>query len=216
MVKINSKFCSILGFMVGTFCMMLASPALAAPLQTKLAFPSDSVPAKSYRENHLMISGHAGGGDYPFAGFGITLMHQKSASQKSYWGFGVHYISNTIHGEYSLERQESVQIFPILLDYRKEFSRINHGKFATYLFLDAGYVVSITGNERDQDGEYKYGNGWAINPGISFKYDLTKNTGIILDLGWFRHNSKLKWLPPVEKKGRKKWDLAMARLSFLF
>ena len=176
----------------------------------------DSVPGPKDKENFLFVSGSIGGGDYPFAGFGLTLSHKSDPEGKSYSGIGVHYIGNTIGGEGALEREEYVQIIPIMLDYRREFSQSASGKFSTYLFLDAGYVFTLTGNEVDQTGEYEYKNGWAINPGISFKFDVFRQGGFMLDLGWMHHSSRLKWLPPSEQTGRKKWNLAMARLSLFF
>ncbi len=196
--------------------------ALSAPTWPSLIQKSaetiglDSIPSPQSRQNYLMVSGCAGGGDYPFMGFGLTLTHRSNPSDKSYFGIGAHYISNTINTENGLLRQEFVQIFPIMLDYRREFSRASNGWFSTYLMLDAGYVVSITGNELDQTGEYEYGNGWAFNPGLSFKFDFLKHTAFFLDISWMRHTSRLKWLPPADKVSHKKWDLALLRLSAMF
>ncbi len=186
------------------FCSLESNPLL------------DSVPNPKSKENYLFVSGCVGGGDYPFAGFGLTLSHKTGQDGKSYAGIGVHYIGNTIGGENALEREEFVQIIPLMLDYRQEFKRSANGKASILLFLDAGYVFTLTGNEVDQTGEYEYKNGWAINPGISFKFNLFRQAGLMLDLGWMRHNSHLKWLPPSDKTGRKKWDLGMARLSLFF
>lgn len=177
---------------------------------------TDSLGSHHLKDNFLVFSAGLGGGDYPLACFGLTLSHKADAEGNSFIGLGAHYISNTINTENGLLREEFVQIVPVMADYRQAIKRSGNGKFSTFLFLDAGYVFSITGNEVDDTGEYEYKNGWGINPGISFKFDIFKNAGLMLDLGWLRHTSRLKWLPPSDKTGKKKWDLGIVRLSAFF
>jgi hypothetical protein len=45
------------------------SPSFNMPVSSALL---DSVPDPKEKENFLFVSGSMGGGDYPFAGFGLT------------------------------------------------------------------------------------------------------------------------------------------------
>ncbi|MDX1910641.1 MAG: hypothetical protein SFV22_04100 [Saprospiraceae bacterium] len=111
---------------------------------------------------------------------------------------------------------DDVQVIPLMLDFRQAFYRSDNDRFSTWLFVDAGYVFSITGNEMDVEGEFEFGDGWGINSGISIRHHTFSKAGFALDLGWFRHTSRMKWLPPSEKSGQRAWNLGMARLTFFF
>lgn len=168
-------------------------------------------PQFNSRQNIVMVQGSIGGGDYSFEGFGLTLSHRLNARGKTWLGLGVHYIGYTDEGA------DAVQIFPLMADFRQEFNRSRNGRFSTQVFLDAGYVFSITGNGADQYGEFKYGNGWAFNPGIAFKINILRNAGLMLDIGWMHHGGPRQWLPPTdEMKDYKNWNNILFRGSLFF
>lgn len=148
------------------------------------------------------------------AGFGIGLGRSFGHSYNTIAGISANYFGMSANAEDNYV--DIVQAIPVMLDIRQAFYRSENDKFSTWVFLDAGYVISITGNEIDSEGEFEYGNGWGINPGISIKYYAFSKAGFSLDLGWFRHTSRLKWLPPSGKTGQKAWNLGMVRLSFFF
>ena len=137
-------------------------------------------PQKFYntKRNFVFVNGGTGGGDYPFACFGLNL-GRRFFNGQTMAGIGVHYIGYTADGTFPID---PVQIFPVMVDIRQTFMESRDGRFATLLIADAGYVFSITGNGEDAYGEYKFLNGWAINPGIGFRYNVFENAGLMFDI----------------------------------
>ena len=166
------------------------------------------------KKNYVFVNGSIGGGDYPFAGFGLNLSHQ-FFNGNTMAGIGVHYIGNTSDGTWT--GIDPVQIIPLMVDIRQTFMESRDGRFATLLIADAGYVISLTGNETDSEGNsFEYLNGWAINPGIGFRYNIFENMGVMLDITWLHHESQRVWLAPVDQMDHKHWDLALIRGSIFF
>ncbi len=130
-------------------------------------------------------------------------------------GVSFQYIGTTSDGTWS--GIDDIQVFPIMLDIRQRFMESKSGRFATFLIVSGGYVVSITGNDEDAEGNsFQYNNGWGINPGIGFRFNIFENVGAMLDLTWFHHSHPREWLPPVEQTDHKHWDVGLARLNIFF
>ena len=189
-----------------TFCCLEISAQSDVNDQTPRSFNT--------KKNYVFFSGSIGGGDYPFAGLGINLSHQLS-NGKTWIGAGAHYIGNTGDGS-GIGGFDPIQVFPLMADLRHTFMQSPDGRFSTLLIVDGGYVVSITENGDDADGEYEYLNGWAINPGIGFRFNIFENMGLMIDITWLHHSSPRVWLAPVEKKDHKHWDLGLVRGSIFF
>jgi hypothetical protein len=165
------------------------------------------------KRNFVLVNYCVGGGDYPFAGLGLTLS-RTFFQNNTMIGLGAHYIGNTI-SENSGDLDE-LQYFPIMVDIRQKFMQSWDDRFATYLIFDGGYTVSISGNDINQYGEYEYRNGWAINPGVSFRFNVLNNLGIMMDISWLHHWGPRQWLPPVDRRDIDHWDLALIRWSLFF
>lgn len=165
------------------------------------------------KKNFVFVSGGTGGGDYPFACFGLNL-GRRFFNGQTMAGIGVHYIGNTADGTYPVV--DPVQVFPVMIDIRQTFMESRNGRFATLLIADAGYVFSITGNGEDAIGEYKFLNGWAFNPGIGFRYNIFENVGLMFDISWLHHTSPREWLPPIVQKDQRHWDVILFRWSVFF
>ncbi|MGB4848127.1 MAG: hypothetical protein WBP41_09435, partial [Saprospiraceae bacterium] len=153
------------------------------------------------KKNFVYVSGGTGGGDYPFACFGLNL-GRRFFNDDLMAGIGIHYIGNTQDGS-GIGGNDAVQIFPVMIDLRQKFMGSRDGRFATLLIADAGYVFSITGNGEDAVGEYKFLNGWTFNPGIGFRYNFFENVGLMFDISWLHHTSPREWLPPVVQKDQR-------------
>ena len=166
------------------------------------------------KRNYVFLNASIGGGDYPFAGLGLNLSRQ-FFNGKTMAGVGAHYLGNTGDGS-GIGGFDPIQVFPIMADIRETFMESNNGRFATMLILDGGYVISITSNGTDFDGVYEYRNGWAINPGISFRFNVFKNMGVMADITWLHHSSPKVWLAPVDKKEQMHWDVALLRGNVFF
>lgn len=161
---------------------------------------------------YVMVHGMTGGGNYSFAGFGVSLSYLLS-NHKTSLGLGAHYIGDNSTGNFTLE---TVQMFPIMAEFRHEFKTSANGRFGTALYCNAGYVVNITGNANDQNGEIEYKNGWALNPGIGLRMNILRNLGLMLDLGWMHHVNRLNWLPPAVQSEQKSWNNFILRGTLFF
>jgi len=169
-----------------------------------------------FHRNVVMVHACIGGGDYPFGGLGLTLSRRLGQQGKTWVGFDARYIGNTATGgnDFGID---AIQNFPLLADLRQEFRRSKNGRFSILVFVEVGYVISITGNSVDQYGEIKYGNGWAFHPGIAFKINLSRNAGLMLDLGWMHHTGSRHWLPPATVPDDvKTWNNGLVRGSIFF
>ena len=165
------------------------------------------------KRNFMMINVCLGGGEYPFGGLGITLS-RTFYNGNTMLGVGAHYIGNTISDNF--QDLDELQYFPIMLDLRQKFMKSKDDRFATYVIFDGGYVVSISSNDSNMYGEYEYLNGWAINPGVSARFNIFNNIGVMMDVTWFHHWGPRQWLPPVERRDVDSWDLALIRWSLFF
>jgi hypothetical protein len=165
------------------------------------------------KKNYVFTSFALGGGDYPCASLGLNLSRQ-IFNGDAMAGVAIHYIGTTDDG--SRPWTDPAQIFPIMVDLRYKFNESRDGRFATYIIADGGYVISITGNGENEFGPYKILNGWAISPGIAFRFNVLENLGVMLDITWFHHSSAREWLPPTVRKDYKHWNLGLVRGHVFF
>lgn len=165
------------------------------------------------KRQYVMINYGIGGGNYPFQSLGLNLSYQ-FLKTKTMLGVGVQYIGNTADGTFPTI--DPVQIIPIMVDIRQQFMQSENDRFATYILAAGGYVISLTNNRESEEGEYEFLNGWAINPGVGFRYNLFKNTGLILDITWLHHSQPRRWLAPVIKQDQKNWDVILIRGNIFF
>ena len=175
---------------------------------------NELIPDYHTKKNFVLLSGGTGGGDYPFASLGLTLSRQ-FFNGETMAGIGVHYIGNTADTE-NWPYVDPVQIFPIMIDICQKFMESRNSRFATYIIADAGYVISITGNDIDEFGPFEYRNGWAINPGLSFRFNVFENVGIMLDITWLHHSHPQVWEVTTKDKEWKHWNTGWVRGSIFF
>ncbi|HUR30491.1 MAG TPA: hypothetical protein VMZ69_03610 [Saprospiraceae bacterium] len=194
-------------FLLSSFILFISFSVLKAQSS------DENISQYNTKQNFLILSGGTGGGDYPFASFGLTLSRQ-FFNGETLAGIGVHYIGNTADTE-NWPYVDPVHVFPIMLDIRQKFMESRDGRFATYITADAGYVISITPNGEDDLGEFQYKNGWAINPGIGFRFNVFENVGIMLDATWMHHRHSQEWLN-IDKKEMKSWNTGWVRGSVFF
>jgi len=179
-------------------------------LNAQMNAKADSTKLYNTKSNYVFLNYSFGGGDYPFAGLGLNLSRQLS-NGKTMAGVGLYYIGDTY-----TTNPETYQIFPIMADIRQLFMESPDGRFAFLVIADAGYVVRINGHDSNDEGSFVYQNGWAINPGISFRFNIFKNMGIMFDITWLHHGCARVWEPPVEKKDHVHWDFALLRGHVFF
>ena len=203
-IFIRNSFSLLTFFLIFSFSLLHA--------QTDSTF--QSLQSYNTKKNFVFINGSLGGGDYPFAGLGLSLSHQLFKGN-TMAGVSFQYIGTTSDGTWS--GIDDIQIFPIMLDIRQRFMESKSGRFATFLIVSGGYVVSITGNDIDADGNsFQYNNGWGISPGIGFRFNIFENVGAMLDLTWFHHRHPREWLTPVEQTDYKHYDVGLVRLNIFF
>jgi hypothetical protein len=199
-----SKFQIIL--FAATFCFSILNAQTNSNLQTSAQYNT--------KRNYVFVNACIGGGDFPFKGLGLNLSRQ-FFNGKTMAGIGAHYIGDTGDGS-SIGGFDPIQIFPLMVDIRQTFMESPNGRFSTQLIADAGYVIRINGHNSNSEGSYEYQNGWAINPGISFRLNVFKNMGVMLDITWLHLISSREWLVPVEKKDHIHWDVGLVRMNVFF
>lgn len=167
------------------------------------------------KPNYLYLSAATGGGDYPFLGGGLTLSHRFARYDKAAVGLSVQYIGNREHG-YETNRVDFLKIVPVMIDVRHEFSRTHNNRFSTHLFAEGGYAFNFTANASNEYGEFEYGNGWIVHPGVSFQFALLSDFGFFAEIGWVHLTGRRNWLPPVERSDLKAWNTILIRGGVFF
>jgi len=198
-----------------SFCTVIAF-LLSGAIQLSAQTSGSNKGATQYntKRNIIFLNGSIGGGDYPFAGLGLTLSRQ-FYDGNTLAGISFQYIGNTWDGS-DIGGIDPVQIFPLMLDVRQQFTGTRDGRFSTFLIATGGYVISITGNGMNEFGPFEFKNGWAINPGIGFRFNVFENLGLMLDLTWLHHAQGREWLDPVVRKDVKHWNVGLVRGNIFF
>jgi hypothetical protein len=166
------------------------------------------------RRNFVTINGATGGGDYPFAALGLNIgRHFFEGNMLA--GVGFQYIGTTDDGS-GIGGTDQAQLFTLMLDLRYKFMESSNGRFSTFLIGAGGYAIPINDRDEDSDGIYEDLNGWVINAGIGFRFNVFQNMGLMADATWLHHAGQRVWEPPSTKRIHMKWDLVLFRGHIFF
>ena len=200
-MKINFTQSSLL-----LFILLSISSQLLSQAQEELPNPYNT------RRNFMMLHYGVGGGDYPFGSLGLNLARQFN-NGNTILGIGASYIGNTATVDWI--GIDEVQVFPLMLDVRQKFMESQNQRFASFVTFDGGYVVSITEGDDDEFGPYEFKNGWAINPGVAFRFNVFDNVGIMADVSWMHHGGPKEWTL-IDRNEWKWWDTIWLRGHVFF
>ena len=195
-----------------TLLSILLSFFLSFSDQLSAQAPADPPKLYNTKRNFMMLHIGTGGGDYPFASLGLNL-GRHFFDGNTILGIGAHYIGNTATVDWI--GIDDVQVFPVMLDIRQKFMESQNGRFSSFVTFDGGYVVSITGGDEDEFGPYEFKNGWAINPGVAFRFNVFNNVGIMADLSWMHHGGPKEWTL-IDRNEWKWWDTFWFRGNIFF
>lgn len=171
-------------------------------------------PKKVYnnRRTYGMVHGVTGGGDYAYAGFGLSFGVNLNPDFQI--GLGVHYfgqLSDPLNAP-------SRQTFPLALDLRHTILKSKSGRFTTMLGLSGGYNFTVNGDYFDETlfANMKMSNGYYFNPSIGLRVNILENLGLMLDVGYHYNNSSLLWRDSGDKAGTVHWHNILIRGTLFF
>lgn len=164
------------------------------------------------RRAYGMVHGVTGGGDYAYAGFGLSFGVNVNPNFQA--GMGVHYFGQLSDPLNTPSRQT----FPLALDLRHTILRSKSGRFSTMLGVSGGVNFTINGDYFDEIlfANMRMGNGYYFNPSIALRMNILENLGIMLDVGYHYNNSRLLRIESGEKIGTVDWHNILIRGTLFF
>lgn len=170
--------------------------------------------AKMYnsRRTYGMVHGVTGGGDYAYAGFGLSF--GVNVNPNFQIGMGVHYFGQLSDPLNTPSRQT----FPLALDLRHTILRSKSGRFSTMLGLSGGVNFTINGDYYDEVlfANMRMGNGYYFNPSIGLRMNILENLGLMLDVGYHYNNSRLLRSDSGNQIGTVDWHNILIRGTLFF
>jgi len=162
------------------------------------------------KSTYIMIHGATGAGDYAHSGLGLSLGYNFYDWQ---FGGGVQYFGNT-----GTVNNGNWSTIPISLDARFMFSQSKKGMFATFLCMSGGYNVvlsnEVAASVFGEPGRTE--NGLYLFPSLAFRFNLAKNLGLMLDIGYHMNTGKIYGLNTDDFLGTIRHDNILFRGSLFF
>lgn len=158
------------------------------------------------------LSYYQGGGDVRYIGFGLGMQYWMST--KFALGLTTSYLGETGSGA---GRGYPWQKVPLTIESVYEYQKYSDNRMALYTKLGIGYSFTLNGNYYDNflEDEFKVTNGFVFNPGLGFRYNVTKNLGAKLDISYLLIADQNK-RANGEKLSNLHWNAVMMRLSMFF
>jgi outer membrane protein W len=167
-----------------------------------------------FNTNRIQVgfSYYQGGGDVRFQGFGMVINYLKTESFGI--GLAVAYQGETGSSDF---RSYQWQKIPIMIEASYDLQKYFNNRAAFYARLGAGYSFTLNGDylEEALQEEIAISNGFILNPGIGFRYNVLKNCNIKTDVSYQFITDQSK-LPNGDTLANLKWDVIVLRLSLLF
>ncbi len=164
------------------------------------------------RRTYGMVHGVTGGGDYAYAGFGLSF--GANVNPDFQVGLGVHYfgqLSDPVTGP-------SRQTFPLALDLRHTILKSKSGRFSTMLGISGGINFTVNGDYFDEVlfANMRMSNGYYFNPSLGLRMNILENLGLMLDVGYQYNNSRIVNNQSGDKVGRADFHNVMIRGTMFF
>lgn len=159
------------------FLCMLLLPMILICQDNKL-----SVSEKSYNNSKVkpMVHFGLGAGDYSITDLGISIYHQLHPS--FIVGVSTHYLG--VNGKNTSIPQW--QKIPITLESCYDIKKYNQNRSSVYLKLGIGYSFTLNGSYYDNNEfiNKRVTNGWAVSPGLGYRFNILENTGLNFDVNY--------------------------------
>lgn len=163
------------------------------------------------KDTYIMLHGLMGGGDYAYQGLGLSA----GKIIKDTWqiGMSIHYMGQT--NDSALPQR---QTFPLAVDLRRTISRSKNGRTAALVSVSTGYNFTINGDYFSEKymAQAEIGNGFYFNPALAFRFNTTKNTGLMVDVGYQLTTGALIDTQSNDRLESLSWSSFLVRGSFFF
>lgn len=163
------------------------------------------------RDTYIMLHGLIGGGDYAYQGFGLSA--GKNVGDTWQLGMSIHYMGQT--SDNGIPQR---QTFPLAADIRRTIAQSKSGRTSALLSVSAGYNFTINGNYFSEKymTQAEIGNGLYFNPSLAFRFNTTKNTGLMVDVGYQLTTGGLTDTQSNDRLESLSWSSFLVRGSFFF
>lgn len=159
------------------FLCMLLLPVFLICQDNKL-----KVSEKMYNTSKVnpMVHFGLGAGDYSITDLGISIYHQLHPSFMV--GVSTHYLGE--NGKNSSIPQW--QKIPVTLESSYDIKKYNQNRSSVYLKLGVGYSFTLNGSYYDNNEfiNKRVTNGWAVSPGLGYRFNILENTGLNFDVNY--------------------------------
>lgn len=149
--------------------------------------------------------------DYAGEGYGFSL-HRKIGST-TYAGVGFSYFKGRINLPY--QDRKSLAFFG---EFSHDIGLSTKGRLGFRGGLGLGYNIDFSESYFDLDANVnaKLSNGLFAHPHVGLRMNLTKNTGLLFDIGYQYIHANLQSLTTKEKIEGRNWSSTVFRISLFF
>lgn len=159
------------------FLCMLLLPMVLICQNIKL-----SVSEKPYNTSKVkpMVHFGLGAGDYSITDLGISIYHQLHPS--FIVGVSTNYLG--VNGKNTSIPQW--QKIPVTFESSYDIKKYNQNRSSVYLKLGIGYSFTLNGSYYDNNEfiNKRVTNGWAVSPGLGYRFNILENTGLNFDVNY--------------------------------
>lgn len=149
--------------------------------------------------------------DYAGEGYGLTLA--RKIGSETYAGLGFNYFKGRINLPY--QARNSVAIFG---DINQDIRLTSKGRLGFRAGLGFGYNIDFSDTYFDIDAgkQVSISNGIYLHPNVGLRLNLSKNTGLLFDIGYqYIHANILNPATNLKIEGRN-WSSVVFRVSVFF
>jgi len=168
----------------------------------------------SYNANSFQtaLSYYEGGGDVRFQGFGLSIDYLKNSSFGL--GLSVAYLGET--GSIN-NRPYQWQKIPLLFVASYDLQKYSNSRSAIYTKIGLGYSLTLNGNyfEESSQQEISISNGFAFNPGLGYRYHITRGLGLKTDVNYLLIADQSNYANGT-KIANLNWNTVVLKLSVFF
>ena len=163
------------------------------------------------RDTYIMLHGLMGGGDYAYQGFGLSA--GRNVGDTWQVGLSIHYMGQT--SDNAIPQR---QTFPLAVDIRRTIAQSKSGRTSALLSVSSGYNFTINGDYFSEKymTQAEIGNGFYFNPSLAFRFNTTKNTGLMVDVGYQLTTGGLTNTQTNDRLESLSWSSFLVRGSFFF
>ena len=158
-----------------------------------------------------MVHVGLGGGDYSFTAMGVSVFRQINPTVMA--GISAQYFGENGKNSLLYKWQKIPLTFESMIDLKK----YHNNRSSVYMKIGVGYSFTLNGSYYDPN-EYIYkkvSDGWAFNPGLGYRINFLKNTGLNFDVSYHLIIDKLHDEQGAEL-AKNYWNHILFRTSVFF